>query len=133
MFSVVDAVLHQSTAIPESGSRSAEVWTYFEEGAARSPACRDRTVVATIRNEDRSCSRRSAPIRFGSGTLITGGRRTGTLSVRRAVAGDLLESFRPRHCSAGCSRDDDATSSTTASILISEQAVGRRFRHAIPR
>jgi putative ABC transport system permease protein len=77
MFSVVDAVLFNPLPFAKA-NRIVEVWTYFQEGAQRTPGATS-TVISTIRNEPGMFEALGA-YHFGAGN-ITGAGDPETISV----------------------------------------------------
>ena len=121
MFSVVDAVLINPLAFPNS-NRVLEVWTYFREGAARIPGAAG-TVAATLRKENGLFEQVSA-YQFGSGTL-TGDGDPEMLSV--AGLSPSIFSIFPAAPTLGRLFDESDATASEQVILISERFWTRRF------
>jgi predicted permease len=121
MFSVVDAVLIRPLPFPHA-DRVLEVWTFFEEGAARVPGATS-TVVRTIRDEERLFEAVSA-YQFGAGTLTDAGDPV-MLSFA-SLSPSIFAIFPTAPLSGRLFTAADATS-TDRVILLSERFWTRRF------
>ena len=98
MFSVVDAVLIRPLPFPHA-DRISEIWTYYEEGAARA-AGSTSDVIAAVRQE-RDLFDAVAAYQFGSGTL-TGTPEPEMLSFA-SLSPDIFAISQPRQWWAACS------------------------------
>lgn len=121
MFSVVDAVLIRPLPFPHA-DRISEIWTYFEEGAARMPGSTS-VVVSTVRQE-RDLFDLVAAYQFGSGTL-TGTPEPEMLSFA-SLSPDIFGIFPTAPVVGRLFTAADATSGD-AVILISEALWARHF------
>lgn len=115
MFSVVDAVLLNPLPLAKA-NRLVEVWTHFEEGAARAPGSTS-TVISTIRNEPGMFESVGA-YQFGAGT-ITGTGEPATISVAGISTG-IFAVFPVAPLHGRLFTAADATSAEHV-ILISER------------
>jgi putative ABC transport system permease protein len=121
MFSVVDAVLINPLPFPNA-DRVLEIWTYFEEGAARSPGATS-AVVRDVRQNDRLFESVSA-YQFGSGTL-TGTGDPELLSVA-GLSPSIFSIFPTAPIIGRLFTSEDATS-TDRVVLLSERLWTSRF------
>lgn len=121
MFSVVDAVLISPLPFPNA-HRVIEVWTYFKEGAARTPGSTS-AVITTVRQE-RDLFDAVSAYQFGAGTL-TGTAEPQMLSFA-SLSPDIFAIF-PTAPVAGRLFTVDDTASSEAVILISERLWRKQF------
>jgi predicted permease len=121
MFSVVDAVLLNPLPFAKA-DRIVEVWTFFQEGAARAPGATS-AVIATIRKEPGLFEAVGA-YQFGAGT-ITGTGEPELVSVA-GLAPSVFTVFPAAPLIGRLFNDSDATSSEHP-ILISERMWAGRF------
>jgi putative ABC transport system permease protein len=121
MFSVVDAVLINPLPFAKA-DRIVEVWTFFQEGAARAPGATS-AVVATLRREPGLFEAVGA-YQFGAGT-ITGTGEPELVSVA-GLAPSVFTVFPAAPLIGRLFNDGDATSSEHP-ILISERMWTGRF------
>ncbi len=121
MFSVVDAVLIRPLPFPHA-DRISEIWTYFEEGAARMPGSTS-TVIATVRQE-RDLFDSVAAYQFGSGTL-TGTPEPEMLSFA-SLSPDIFAIFPTAPVIGRLFTAADATAGD-AVILISDALWAKHF------
>jgi predicted permease len=121
MFSVVDAVLLNPLPFAKA-DRIVEVWTFFQEGAARAPGATS-AVIATIRKEPGLFEAVGA-YQFGAGT-ITGTGEPELVSVA-GLAPSVFTVFPAAPLIGRLFNDSDATASEHP-ILISERMWAGRF------
>ena len=121
MFSVVDAVLINPLPFPNA-DRVLEIWTFFEEGAARSPGATS-AVVRTIR-EEKDLFESVSAYQFGAGTL-TGAGDPEVVSFA-GLSPSIFSIFPAAPMAGRLFTPDDATSSDRV-ILMSERLWTRRF------
>jgi putative ABC transport system permease protein len=121
MFSVVDAVLINPLPFAKA-DRIVEVWTFFQEGAARAPGATN-AVIATVRNEPGLFEAVGA-YQFGSGT-ITGLGEPELISVA-GLAPSVFSVFPAAPLLGRLFNSDDPASSEHP-ILISERMWAGRF------
>ena len=121
MFSVVDTVLINPLAFPNA-DRVLEIWTYFEQGAGRSPGA-TAAVLRTIRDEDALFESVSA-YQFGSGTLTGSGDPE--LVSFAGLSPSIFSIFPTAPLAGRLVTAADATS-TERVILLSERLWTRRF------
>ena len=121
MFSVVDTVLINPLAFPHA-DRVLEIWTYFEQGAGRSPGA-TAAVLRTIRDEDALFESVSA-YQFGSGTLTGSGDPE--LVSFAGLSPSIFSIFPTAPLAGRLVTAADATS-TERVILLSERLWTRRF------
>ncbi len=121
MFSVVDAILIRPLPFPHA-DRISEIWTYFEEGAARMPGSTS-SVIATVRQE-RDLFDSVAAYQFGSGTL-TGTPEPEMLSFA-SLSPDIFAIFPTAPVIGRLFTAADATAGD-AVILISDALWAKHF------
>ena len=115
MFSVVDAVLFNPLPFAKA-NRIVEIWTYFQDGAQRTPGATS-TIVSTIRNEPGMFEALGA-YQFGAGN-ITGAGDPATISVA-GISPSIFGIFPVAPLHGRLLTAADATSAEPV-ILISER------------
>ena len=121
MFSVVDAVLIRPLPFPHA-DRINEIWTYFDEGAARMPGSTS-AVISSVRQQ-RELFELVAAYQFGSGTL-TGGAEPVMLSFA-SLSPDAFAIFPTVPVIGRLFTAADATAAESV-ILISEGLWSKYF------
>ena len=121
MFSVVDAVLIRPLPFPHA-DRINEIWTYYEEGAARMPGSTS-AVISTVR-EQRELFELVTAYQFGSGTL-TGAAEPAMLSFA-SLSPDAFAIFPAVPILGRLFTPADATAAESV-ILISEGLWSKYF------